>query len=532
MNPEYHNGVVDAPVKKKKKSKLEVVAQNPSKHILGHAKLTKESQEMAPTKKLKKRSLRQANFSEEVVMHEGALLKIKEKSKRGAARPQPPKVNSTAGNIPLVAPLKKKKKSKLGVAMQQLSEANSSNVNLTEELAKAQETIRALQSSLSSAQSETGDVNSVEFENDLGPSSTKHHTRPQDPTNELSRFVTSMNQISVSSISVPECKPSIEGEDISRLDFDAWQDLLTNSLMLAGITEEATQFAVFKVKAGQKLLEMYRSTVSSGDVPDEGIFPYSNAMSRLKMYFASTSDIMLQRRKLSLMMQHPKESDLVFIRRVATAARQCEYPDGKQLEEILSTVAEQARYKEVRIAALKMMSRKSSLADLIDKVREIETIRLNEEYVSKKHVTPDTTLAPVNAVKVEAGLSRFVANRATPAYARTPQQRINIRGGRGQRSARGGMVWRGSNSHVLERCTRCNSVYHSAERCFAINLKCHNCGDMGHLLRACNRPVAPRKQRFHDEGMPAKDPLEVAAVAAKQETMAEQVTTDKPVSEN
>lgn len=97
--------------------------------------------------------------------------------------------------------------------------------------------------------------------------------KPQEASIEMSHFVTSMNQISVSSISVPECKSSVEGEDISKLDFDAWQDLMMNSLALAGIMDEALQFSVFKVKAGCKLLEVYRTTVSSSEAPYERIFP-------------------------------------------------------------------------------------------------------------------------------------------------------------------------------------------------------------------------------------------------------------------
>ncbi|XP_062701581.1 uncharacterized protein LOC134285213 [Aedes albopictus] len=425
------------------------------------------------------------------------------------------------------APLKKKKKSRLDAAMQELSEANSSNALLAEKLAKAQETIRSLQTSLTSARSECGDVNSVEFENELGPSSTKQPSAQRSEVVELSRFVSSMNQMSVSSINVPECKASVEGEDISRLDFDAWRDLLSNSLTLAGITDETTQFVVFKVKAGQKLLELFRATESTTDAPNEKAKPYSNAMFRLKKYFASTSDVMLQRRKLALMTQNHSESDLTFIRRVSLAAKQCEYPEGKQLEEVLSTVAEQAKHKEVRVAALKMMSRKGTLADFIDKVREIETIRLNEEYVSKKQSVVSS--ASVNAVQAVAGPSRYVPTRTTPAYGRTPVQRSNIRGGRIQRPVRGSVVWRGSSSRIPERCTRCNSIYHATERCFAVNMTCHNCGGVGHLLRACNLPVTTRGKV--QVGRNRNDALEVAAVGTKPEAQPDEEIPQEPVSE-
>lgn len=427
---------------------------------------------------------------------------------------------------------RKKKSSKLDTALKELTEANSSKAALSEELAKALETIRSLQTSLHSARSECGEVNSVEFEKDLGPSSTNHPTgHHSDTTVELSRFVSSMNQISVASISVPECKPSVEGEDISRLDFNSWMDLLTNSMVLAGITDEATQYIVFKVKAGQKLLEVYKATETSSAAPSQETHPFSNALFRLKAYFASTSDVMLQRRKLALMSQKPNESDLVFIRRVGSAASQCEYTEGKQLEEILSTVAEQAKHKEVRIAALKMMSRKASLADLVDKVREIETIRLNEEYVSKKQAVTATSVASVNAVQTIAGSSHYGASHPFPGYGKTPNQRLNFRGGRGQRPYRGGISWRGSSSQIPERCTRCNSVYHSAEKCFAIQMTCHNCGDKGHLLRACTLPLAPRSSRYSDSRKLGGASSEVAVVIAKPEATPNEENDERTVSD-
>ncbi|XP_062534363.1 uncharacterized protein K02A2.6-like [Armigeres subalbatus] len=379
-----------------------------------------------------------------------------------------------------IAPNKKKKISKLDAAMRDLSEANSSNVLLTEELEKAHETIRSLQFSLSSARSEFEEVNSVEFENNLGPSSTKNHRN--EPAVEMTQFMSTMNQMTISSINVPECKPSAEGEDISRLDYDAWQDLLVNSLALAGVTDEMTKFVVFKNLQVR--------------LQNEAIQPFSNAMHRLKSYFfASTSDIMLQRRKLALMAQQPSESDLAFIRRIMLVARQCDYPEEKQFEEVLSTVAEQAKHKEIRIAALKMMSRKASLSELIDKVREIETIRLNEEYVAKKQVVTEPLTASVNAVRATAE-GQYVTFLATQ-----PQH----------------MVEPHTNEQIFvedeDKGLSEEHFYHAAEQCFAIKMTCHNCGGVGHLLRACNLPVAARNGRLHDDRNQNEDTLEVDAVA-------------------
>ncbi|XP_065082751.1 uncharacterized protein LOC135705106 [Ochlerotatus camptorhynchus] len=232
----------------------------------------------------------------------------------------------------------KKKNSKLDEIVKELAEVKSSNAKLTEQLGKAHETIMSLQASLrtprreswdvesvefngnvglslQTPRSESGDVESVEFNGNVGPSSThRQASRPGNESgNELSRFMSSMNQMSISSISVPECKASVEGEQIGRRDFEAWKDLLTDSLKLAGVNDEATQFVLFKVKAGSMLLEIYKNTKSSVEAPNAELYPFSNALFRLKAYFGSASDIMLQRRKLAVMGQRPEETDLSFI---------------------------------------------------------------------------------------------------------------------------------------------------------------------------------------------------------------------------
>lgn len=80
---------------------------------------------------------------------------------------------------------------------------------------------------------------------------------------------------------------------------------------------------------------------------------------------------MLQRRKLALITQKQDESNLKFITRVGATARLCEYSDGKEFEEIVSAVAQHSRSRDVRSAALKMLNRKATFTDLVDKVRGI-----------------------------------------------------------------------------------------------------------------------------------------------------------------
>lgn len=75
-------------------------------------------------------------------------------------------------------------------------------------------------------------------------SSTRHMASTSSL--EESKFLSSMNQLSVASINVPECKAS-DGDEIHRHTYEIWKDLLVDSLKLAGIEDEPTMFTVFKV---------------------------------------------------------------------------------------------------------------------------------------------------------------------------------------------------------------------------------------------------------------------------------------------
>lgn len=362
-------------------------------------------------------------------------------------------------------------------------------------------------------------VQEADFNAENRMSSTRH-TLLQGV--EESKFFSSMNQLSVASINVPECKAT-DGGEIHRQTYEMWKDLLVDSLKLAGVDDESTKFTVFKVKAGQRLLEIYRNTKTPDDAPNQDTAPFSNAMHRLKTYFGSGSDLMLMRRKLALMTQQPEETDLNFIMRVGSTARLCEFEGEKEFEEIVSTVAEQARNREVRTTALKMLSRKGTFIDLVDKVREIETIRLNEEYVMRRHGSAEPTLvAPVQSSWNASRPQRYSGN----FIPRGGFQRGNIvrrgtwRGNRIRQSYSGGSNG-GTNYQTQQtrsgpprggRCWRCGGVYHAAEYCSTKDKICNRCGRLGHIERVCSESV----KRPSNEVLDAT-PGKIAAVEKSEE---------------
>lgn len=374
-----------------------------------------------------------------------------------------------------------------------------------EELNESQKKTAELQANL--------DLSSVDLSDGL--SSTKQASSVTSA--EESKFFSSMNQLCLASLNVPECKPSDEG-DIHRQTFEQWKELLLDNLRLAGIEDEGTKFTVFRVKAGSRLLEIFRNTMTHEGFADPDTDPFTNAMQRLRSYFGSGSDVMLMRRRLALMFQKAEETDLAFITRVGSIARLCEYDKDKEFEEIVGAVAEHAKSKEVRSAALKMLSRKGSLSELIDKVREIEAIRLNEEYVMQKRGNIESSqIAAVQSTGPWAvnhqqryynppgyGYQQEQSQRSGRSYPRgNPYQRGQyyprgnsiLRGQpnsrRGWQSSRYGAPYRQPGNKVEAQeprkdcCWRCGSQYHSPDECRSIDKICDKCGRRGHIQRAC-----------------------------------------------
>lgn len=180
-------------------------------------------------------------------------------------------------------------------------------------------------------------------------------------------------------------------------------------------------------------------------------------------------------------------------------------------EAILSTVANHARSKDVRTAALKMLHRKGSFTELIDKIREIECIRLSEKFFKERHEPSEqVNIAPVSA--------DFPLN--TQQYRRQYVNGPPFHQRGKSRSAPGRQVSHPSNQRFIRnvkppyteprnprgtRCWRCTNVYHDPSACHAIDKICHNCGREGHIRIACKTRVQVRTKREGEYEMPSLD---------------------------
>ncbi|XP_062553824.1 uncharacterized protein LOC134219143 [Armigeres subalbatus] len=401
---------------------------------------------------------------------------------------------------------------------------------------KAHEDKEVLGADQHCASEPVSDDGSIEFIPASGSSSTQRAAPTLYGNLEESRFMSSVNQLSVSSISVPECKPGDGDDEIYRHSYETWRELLEDTLRLAGVDDESTKFTIFKIKAGPRLLRIFRNTKSQHDAPDAAIEPFANAMHRLKSYFGSGSDVMLQRRKLAMMKQKPGETSLSFITRVGDTARLCEFGEDKEFEEIVGAIAEHAMCREVRIAALKMLSRKGTFASLVDKVRELEAIKINEEFFKQNNRNPDSTLI----AQVSAGYNtndRGANSRYNPRRGRfqhiasrrrvdryNPIQRFRYTGGN-ERNRKTPF----DPENGPERCWRCSSVFHQPSECTAVDKTCLGCGNIGHIRRACRNSNISREFKNTTDGKMRLSEAKIEKIAAIEKSDSEVVPLEKAV---
>lgn len=200
---------------------------------------------------------------------------------------------------------KKKKKNRLKQMAKELAAERAKSAALTKKLKQSkkdnEELVVTMRNQLTSDSGPTSSASTFGLDDGNGFSSTRntsgtepdeamdHSQNMASSSQEASKFLSSMNQLSVASINVPECKPTDDG-DIHRQTYELWKDLLIDSLTLAGIDDEHTMYTVFKVKAGIKLLEIFRNTKSQPNDPDPETKPFSNCIQKLKSYFGSGSD--------------------------------------------------------------------------------------------------------------------------------------------------------------------------------------------------------------------------------------------------
>ncbi|XP_062708802.1 serine/arginine repetitive matrix protein 1-like isoform X2 [Aedes albopictus] len=206
-----------------------------------------------------------------------------------------------------------------------------------------------------------------------------------------------MNNMSIASLNVPECKSSDGEDDIDKKTFQKWKDLLETSMQLVGISDELTKMRIFRIKAGSKLLDILDSTTSTPENPNAESHPYSNAIARLTNSFGSRDHCLMQRQKLRSISQNAGETDLKFVKRVVAAAKLCDFGDEQLLENVAFVIQSHADNFKVREASRKVLRKGGSLAALLEKVQAFEMEKFNEEiYLKNRKKSVDSEIAAVS----------------------------------------------------------------------------------------------------------------------------------------
>lgn len=303
-----------------------------------------------------------------------------------------------------------------------------------------------------------------------------------------SLLVTTLNNWTLSNLNIPECKPLDGADEIDKRAFDHWKDIFHSSIQLVNATDEHAKFGLFKVKAGLQLRDIYDTTVSGPGMSCAETAPFSNAMERLDDYFGSRTNIIAQRGKLMSLCQNTTENSMQFVRRAISAAKLCNYTEAEEMEAVVRVVTKGALDSRIRVLAHRNWIKQGSMKDLIDLARDWELEKANEEEFQRTRGKLE--VAKVAAVSQQSyGQGRGAFRPSYPVNWHFRGARGHGRGGgRGFGRGRGAVFRpqaRAPTTESVQNCWRCGSVFHHPDQCPIRQRVCHNCGQVGHIVRVC-----------------------------------------------
>lgn len=309
-------------------------------------------------------------------------------------------------------------------------------------------------------------------------------------------LLTTMTNMSLSSLNIPECLPAADEAELDKRAYDHWKSVFNAAMNLVQATDESTRFDLLRIKAGSLLLELLNVTTAQPGMPNDEQYPYSNAIARLDAHFSSRAYILSQRSKLANMVQRSGELNMQYVKRVAAASKLCNYKQDEEFEAISRTVTRGSTDSRVRTLAYRVLTDGGSLNELMDRVRIREVELENENDYRRLHQQQPAIVA---AVSQNSDVQRR----------RGPFESSRGNGNRGRGSfGRGPM----RNQRSNQSCWRCLSAYHTAEDCFHADKVCRSCNRKGHIARACSTQVKqePTKRRWTGEDN--EPPMKIAAI--------------------
>ncbi|XP_061519197.1 uncharacterized protein LOC133394092 isoform X2 [Anopheles gambiae] len=289
-----------------------------------------------------------------------------------------------------------------------------------------------------------------------------------------------------------------------------------------------------KMKAGYSLLDTLEATSPNDSSSDAQLFPYTNAMERLHKYYSSHDYVFLQRQKLRSMNQNDGESDLTYVKKIIDLAKLCNYKENQLIETVVDVIQAHATNPRVRKTGIKVLRKRGSITDLLDKVRECEMEQMNDINFARTHqqnsqVQPSALVAAVSNSSYHNNGPRMGGfHRGNSLY---HQKYWGMQSGRGtSRLTPSRFSSNRPSGGRREQCGRCTSNYHSSENCHAISKRCRNCHTVGHIERACRQGIQDKTKRRAEEeeaGSPAIKTRKIAAIMDSNNTP--ETTSDKEI---
>lgn len=267
---------------------------------------------------------------------------------------------------------------------------------------------------------------------------------------------------------IPPFNDKLEGHLLFE-EWNKWHQAFERVCVAMKLKDEEEKYNWLMAIAGQFICDIHDNTTKVAEevAPDEdGIAPlYSNAIKRLKAYFDSKSNVILQKEIFREMKQKSDEDFTSFLIRLRQQVTRCGYDVATQADEIHFQIVQGAKSGKVRQKARQVKN--------IDELSKFATGQEADELKLKKKA--ETEQENINAVKVFKSRPKS-SPKWSPKF--SPGEK--------------------------RKCFRCEATDHlaAAESCPARGHKCASCGKLGHYEKCCNS-----RKRAHDSGKWKGEPL-------------------------
>ena len=248
--------------------------------------------------------------------------------------------------------------------------------------------------------------------------------------------------------------------------WEKWTKSLDYYLRASGVTDQKQKRAVLLHLAGPDVQEIFETLHNTGE-------DYKTALEKRNEYFQPKRNIPYERHVFRQISQQTDESMDVFVTRLRTASKTCNF--GDQTEEAIRDQAiDKCNSIELRHRLLR--ENEIDLAKLLTISRAFEQSHFQAQEMEQFSAQPDS----INAIhpRQQTGVyRREMASSSSDGRSSLPNNQ-----------AHGPPKWRS------QPCYCCGSQGHRAKdiRCPANGKTCRSCGKIGHFTSVCRSTQKPQ----------------------------------------